>query len=43
MSQLGENVEDILPDLEDPLKGFLGRGVGFCGGLFLVYVQYRIE
>ncbi|MGY5864061.1 MAG: hypothetical protein RTV41_05620 [Candidatus Thorarchaeota archaeon] len=40
---MGENVEDILPDPENPLKGCLGRGVGFCGGLFLVYVQYRME
>ncbi|MFW9810763.1 MAG: hypothetical protein ACFFE6_15410 [Candidatus Thorarchaeota archaeon] len=33
---MGESLENILPDPENPLKGCLGRSVGFCGGLFLI-------
>jgi len=33
---LAESPADILPDPENPVQGLLRRGVGFCGGLFLV-------
>jgi hypothetical protein len=33
---MGESPADILPEPENPVKGLLRRGIGFCGGLFLV-------
>lgn len=36
MTLLGESPEDILPDPENPVKGCLRRGIGFCGGFFLL-------
>ncbi|RDE12194.1 MAG: hypothetical protein C4K48_10210 [Candidatus Thorarchaeota archaeon] len=36
VKRMGETPVDILPDPESPAKGWLRRGIGFCGALFLV-------